>query len=269
MSHPRALREAAAVTPLGNGRFGVVLNEHYTVVGKPNGGYLQCVMANAALAQAEAEGSSHRYATAVTTNYIGAPDVGEAEIQATVRKVGRGATFVHVALSQNGRITNESLITLGTLHDSPTTTYHDAVPPQVAPLDDCPRSQPTGAVGIITVQDQRLDPVCTTFARGEVSDRAEVKGWMRLDDGEAEWDPWSLLFASDALPPATFPLGLVGWVPTLQLSSYIRAIPTTPWLKVHQWCVVIEDGLVDERCQLFDTNDRLVASASQLAMVRV
>jgi hypothetical protein len=124
-------------------------------------------------------------------------------------------------------------------------------------------------VGIITVQDQRLDPVCTTFARGEVSDRAEVKGWMRLDDGEAEWDPWSLLVASDALPPATFPLGLVGWVPTLQLSSYIRAIPTTPWLKVHQWCVVIEDGLVDERCQLFDTNDRLVASASQLAMVRV
>jgi len=31
---------------------------------------------------------------------------------------------------------------------------------------------------------------------------------------------------------------------------------------------VIADGIVDERCELFDDRDELVASASQIAMVR-
>ena len=265
---PRALRLAAAVTPLGSQRYGAQLNEHYTVVGKPNGGYLQCVMANAALMEAKSAGSPHRHVTAVTTNYVGAPDLGEAEAEVSIRRVGRGATFAHVILRQNGRVTNESVLTLGNLHEGSDYRYHDTTPFAVAEREACPRSPANGTVGILSVQEQRLDPVCTTFARGEISERAEIKGWIRLDDGEADWDAWSLLFASDALPPATFPIGSSGWVPTLQLSSYIRAIPVGPWLKVRQWCVVIEDGLVDERCELFDERDRLVASASQLAMVR-
>jgi acyl-CoA thioesterase len=39
-------------------------------------------------------------------------------------------------------------------------------------------------------------------------------------------------------------------------------------LKVRQWCVVIEDGIADERCELFDERGQLVASASQLCLVR-
>jgi len=263
-----ALRDAAAVDPLGNGRYAVNLSEQYTVVGRPNGGYLQCVLANAALAEAAAQGGPHIHATAVTTNFIGAPELGPAVVVATVRRIGRGASFVHVALEQNGAITNESLITLGTLSERSAPRYHDAVPPILPPLEDCPRSEPNGVINILGAQDQRLDPACTTFARGELSEKAEIRGWMRLDDGQSQWDAWSLLFASDALPPATFPIGSTGWVPTLQLSSYIRSIPSSEWLKVRQWCVVIEDGLVDERCELFDDRDQLVASASQLAMVR-
>jgi acyl-CoA thioesterase len=33
--------------------------------------------------------------------------------------------------------------------------------------------------------------------------------------------------------------------------------------------VVIADGLVDERCELFDETGQMVASSSQLAMVRL
>jgi acyl-CoA thioesterase len=74
--------------------------------------------------------------------------------------------------------------------------------------------------------------------------------------------------ASDAMPPATFPLGSSGWVPTLQLTTYVRRVPRSEWLRARQWCVVVADGLVDERCELFDDRDELVASSSQLAMVR-
>jgi hypothetical protein len=51
------LRVAAAVEPLGPDRFLDLLSPYYTVVGHPNGGYLQCLMANAALAAASDEGA--------------------------------------------------------------------------------------------------------------------------------------------------------------------------------------------------------------------
>ena len=37
--------------------------------------------------------------------------------------------------------------------------------------------------------------------------QAEIRAWLRLADGEASWDAWNILFAADALPPATLPLG--------------------------------------------------------------
>ena len=121
---------------------------------------------------------------------------------------------------------------------------------------------------LMSVVDFRLDPTCAMWLDGERSDLAEVKGWLRLNDGVGTWDAWTLLFASDGLPPATFPLGSSGWVPTLQLPSYVHQIPNGEWLRARQWCVVITDGLVEERCELFDDRDQLVATSSQLAMVR-
>ena len=271
MSDPtlvRPLRDAAAVEPLGDGRFSVQLSQYYTVVGRPNGGYLQCVMANAALAAAHAEGSPHLHATAVTTNYVGAPTIGPATLEVDVRRVGRGASFVHVMLREDGQLMTESLVTLGALHEDPTNRYHDATPPVVPPLEECVASNGGTDINIMKSAELRLDPATAAWWQGTIVDRAEVRGWIRLSDGASEWDAWSVLFASDALPPATFPIGSSGWVPTLQLTSYVRAIPQSNWLRVRQWCVVVEEGLVDERCELFDDRDRLVASSSQLAMVR-
>jgi hypothetical protein len=265
----RALREAAAVEPLGAGRYGVEISEYFTVAaGIPNGGYLQCLMANAALAAASADGSSHVHATSITTNYVGAPSVGRAEVLTDVRRVGRGVSFVHATLIQNGAITTESLITAGTLRDDSEVRYSDVNVPSIAPLDECRRSTGSDEVNIMRVLDLRLDPASIGWWTGEFSSSGEVRGWLRLDDGDAPWSAWSLLFASDAMPPATFPLGSSGWVPTLQLTSYVRRIPSSEWLRARQWCVVIADGLVDERCELFDDRGELVASSSQIAMVR-
>jgi acyl-coenzyme A thioesterase PaaI-like protein len=264
----RALRDAAGVEPLGPGHFSVNLSEFYTVVGHPNGGYLQSVLGNAALAAASAEGSQHLHVTAITTNYIGSPNCGPAELHTQVRKVGRGVSFVHVALHQDGHITTESLVTLGTLHEEAHVRYTDTQVPTLAPLEECRQSTGGDEINIMSVVDQRLDPACTTWVDGVISDRGEVRAWLRLNDGAQNWDPWSLLFASDAMPPATFPLGSSGWVPTLQLSTYVRRVPQGEWLRVRQWCVTIADNLVDERCELFDETGELVSSASQLAMVR-
>jgi acyl-coenzyme A thioesterase PaaI-like protein len=264
----RTLRDAAAVDPLGPGRYGGEISDDYTVVGHPNGGYLQCLLANAALAAAVEEGSSHVHTTAITTNYVTAPSVGPAQLLTTVRRVGRSVSFVHVALVQEGEVTSESLVTLGTLAEDPTVRYLHPNIPELAPIDECVRRTVVEEIKLMGVVDFRLDPTCATWLDGERSDLAEVKGWLRLDDGAGVWDAWTLLFASDGLPPATFPLGSSGWVPTLQLTSYVHQIPVGEWLRARQWCVVITDGVVEERCELFDARDQLVATSSQLAMVR-
>lgn len=262
------MRDAAAVEPLGPGRYAVTISDDYTVVGRPNGGYLQCVLGNAALAAASDAGAPHVHATSITTNFMSAPSLGPAELLTDVRRVGRGVSFVHVTLQQENVVTTESLVTLGTLHEDSVVRYMDATVPGVAPLEQCLRRTVVEEVKLMGVVDFRLDPSSAGWLDGVRSTTGEVLGWVRLDDGASNWDAWSLLFASDGLPPGTFPLGSSGWVPTLQLTTYVRRIPVGEWLRARQWCIVIADGTVDERCELFDERGEMVASSSQLAMVR-
>ena len=51
-----------------------------------------------------------------------------------------------------------------------------------------------------------------------------MRAWLRDDDREA-LDSAGLLFAADALPPAIAGVVFSGWVPTLDLTVYIRARP--------------------------------------------
>jgi acyl-coenzyme A thioesterase PaaI-like protein len=264
----RSLRDAAAVDRLGPGRYAVEISDHYTVAGHPNGGYLQCLLANSALAAASDEGSPHVHATAVTTNFVTAPNVGPAEVRTSVRRVGRSVSFVHVELVQDGTVTSESLVTLATLADDASVRYLHADVPVLAPLDECVARTVLAEIKLMSVVDFRLDPSAAAWLDGERSEIGEVKGWLRLNDGVGTWDAWSLLFASDGLPPATFPLGSSGWVPTLQLTSYVHQMPVGEWLRARQWCAVITDGVVEERCELFDDRNQLVATSSQLAIVR-
>jgi acyl-coenzyme A thioesterase PaaI-like protein len=261
------LADAAAVEPDGEGRYLVNLASQFTVFGYPNGGYLQCVMANAAVAAASDEGAAHLHATAVTTNFISVPVVGPALLSTSVRRVGRGASFVHVALSQDGEVTTEALVTVGTLSETSRHRYQSAIPPVIAPVEDCRELPVHDDLTIHHSVELRCDPSSIQWWNGDVGP-GEIVLWIKLTDGGGPWNPWSVLFAIDALPPATLPLGSTGWVPTLQLTSYVRRIPASEWLRARQWCTVVADGLVDEHCELFDDTGEMVACASQLAMVR-
>lgn len=264
----RSIRNATAVEPLGPGRYAATLSEYYNVVGHPNGGYLQCVMAHAALAAATAEGAHHLHVLAVTTSFFATPEPGPVELATEVRRVGRGVSFVHVTLSQAGGPKIESLVSLGILKENSKVRYMDATPPDLAPLNECRQAQSGDEINMLRVVDVHLDRSVVDWRSGELSETGEVRGWLRLNDGDASWDAASVLFACDAMPPATFVLGSSGWVPTLQLTSYVRRVPEGEWLRARQWCVVIADGTVDERCELFDERGELVAASSQLALVR-
>ena len=262
-----SLADAGSVEPDGDGRCRVALAGQFTAFGHPTGGYLQCVMASAALAGASAQGATHLHATAVSTNFISVPALGPAMVSTRVRRVGRAASFVHVTLTQDDLVTTESLVTLGSLSESSRSRYQGSAAPEIAVVQECTVLAAHEGLNFHQAMEFRGDPAISRWWNGERG-AGEVVLWMRLSDGGNPWDPWSTLFASDAMPPATIPLGSTGWVPTLQLTSYVRRIPGSEWLRARQWCVVVADGLVDERCELFDDTGELVASSSQLALVR-
>lgn len=90
---------------------------------------------------------------------------------------------------------------------------------------------------------------------------------QRFDDGR-EPDPLSLLLFLDAVPPATMMIGSSGWVPTLQMSAYVRGVPDPGWLAIRFSANLVAGGMVDETCVLWDSAGRVVAQSTQLARLR-
>lgn len=266
-----AFDAATAVTRVGDGRYAAVLDEAYGVLGKPNGGYLLAVLARAASAHVVERGSSHLHCLAASALYVRAPDCAPVDLEATVHRSGMRVSQVRVTLSQKGRVAVDAIVSCGRLNRDDEVRLKGPPPPAMPAPTACARVESGGPLGVgVSIMDRvelRLDPATTGFQRGELASEAEVRGWVRLADGRAP-DPLSLLFCLDAMPPATFPIGSSGWVPTIQLSAYVRALPADGWLTARQVARTVAGGLVDEVCELWDADGRVVAQATQLAMVR-
>lgn len=262
---------ATAVVDVGDGTYRAELDESYSILGRPNGGYLLAVAARAATTELVGHGTNHPHCVAASATFVRAPRCGPADVRVTVHRSGTRISQVRAAIVQDGRVAVDAVLSCGRLDTAGEPRYEEPCTVVLADLEHCPRVAPGGPPGQgVTIMDRvelHLDPATTGFTRGEIATVAEVRGWLRLAGGRP-FDPVSLLFASDALPPATFPIGSSGWVPTIQLSVYVRGVPTEGWLVARQRAKLVAGGLVDEVCELWDAQGRLVVQAVQLAMVR-
>ena len=114
----------------------------------------------------------------------------------------------------------------------------------------------------------RLESGSSGFATGSPSGRGELRGWLALPGDEA-FDPTSRLFAVDAFPPATFDIDFAGWVPTLELTVYVRSLPAPGPVRILQRAQLIDAQRVDESCYIWDRTGRVVAHGNQLAGIRI
>ena len=133
--------------------------------------------------------------------------------------------------------------------------------PSPAPVEG-----PGFEVPLMAVLAERLDPGTMGWAVGKPSGRGELRGWPRFDDGR-EPDTLALLTVVDALPPATFDLGVTGRVPTLELSCHVRAARHRVRGRAPA-ARHVSGGWVDEERDVWDSTGRLVATGHQLAGVR-
>ena len=264
----RTFDAITALHPAGENAFAVDVDPDWTIGGKPNGGYLLALLGRAA-----ADVGTHEHVIAASAHYLHAPDPGPARIEVRTLRSGRSASQLGVRLLQADRACVEALVTTGRLEPSARPYWSGGVP--VAPPTEfadaarVPGTNPAGLrVAIMDQVDLRIDAGSFGFAAGRPSGHGELWGWLALPDG-ADFDPVSLLYAVDAFPPATFDIELTGWVPTLELTAYVRALPAPGPVRVLQRAHLIDAQRVDEQCWVWDATGRVVAQGSQLAGIRL
>ncbi|MGA2933379.1 MAG: thioesterase family protein [Acidimicrobiales bacterium] len=265
---------ATEVRPTGDpDLFETEVHELWTVGDKPNGGYLLALLGRAALIAGRGDADPDWEVVSSSITYLRPPGLGPASIRTTLLRRGRSAAHVRAVLVEGGADLVDAVFVLGALPVAASVRY-DAFELLRAPdPEHCvrlPPRMPGGVhVGIMEVLDLRLDPDTMPLAdpHPAADARAELRGWSRFADGR-EPDPLSLLFAVDAIPPATFRIGSTGWVPTLQMSAYIRARPAPGWLGIRMTANLVVGGMVDETCILWDSRGQVVAQSTQLARLR-
>ncbi len=252
----------------GSGGFTAQVDPSWTIVGKPNGGYLLAMLARAAVSV-----GAHPHVIAASAHYLHPPEPGPVVITAELLRAGRTASQVRARMSQDGQACVEAVVTTGEL-DAAATPYWDRGLPAAgrADVEECVRLRPAtpdgSPVAILDQIEVCLEPGSTGFTTGTPGGSGELRGWLALP-GEEPFDPVSLVFAVDAYPPATFEIEFSGWVPTLELTVYVRALPAPGPVRVLQRAQLIDGRRVDESCWIWDRTGRLVAQGTQLAVIRL
>jgi hypothetical protein len=267
-----AVRDFSEVTALAPAeapnRFGAFVDPEWTIGDKPNGGYLLAI-----LGRAVERVSPHRHVISASSYYLYAPEPGAVVVDVELLRAGRSASQLRARMSQDGRACIEALMITSEL-DPEASPYWDRGLPEPGRTTYeqserlIPRLPSKNRVAIMEQVEVRLEPESRGFTRGEPGGTGELRGWLALPGGE-DFDPASLLFAVDAFPPATFEIEFSGWVPTLELTVYVRALPRPGPVRILQRAELIDARRVDEACYVWDCGGRLVAQGRQLAGIRL
>jgi hypothetical protein len=270
---PTTFKAATSIVPRGHddaGRrhYDVELVDEYAIMGaKPNGGYMLACLGRAALDAAREAGSTHEHVITASAQFLSSPDLGPAQIVTEIDRVGKTASQVNATIGVDGVRGVRAQFTLGTLHEGTAPFWGEIAPCPFPALEDLVPSPMGGDRGI----SLKFDPDAG-FRMTEDGPTAVAGGEFRAylrDEAEDVFDTVGLLYASDVMPPATFGVVQTGWVPTLAITVYNRAIPAPGPLRLRFRVQVIHDGYADEICEAWDSQDRLVMQSTQMTALRI
>lgn len=262
-------------TAPGTVRYRGHIDDIWTIGPKVHGGTM--VAASAAAATKRLSATEPERAAmapiAAATDFFGAPDPGEVEYEVTIGKVGRQICSVDVDLFQQDRKLVRTAFTYG---------YLDDAEPRHAPAHtDLPVQPPADAIGyepgstmsrIVHVargMDLYLDRTMARFLDNEHGEPL-LGLWLRPRPGD-EADPdvarYVAMMAADMSPPVPSNLGLFGWAPTVQMTTYLRRKPAPGWLRIVASTHEVGGRMFDADQRVLDSTGALVAQSRQLALL--
>ncbi len=234
----------------------------WDVGGNANGGYLLAMAARGMAAEA---GRPHPIT--VTGHYLAPGRPGPVTLDAEVVRAGRRFATVRATLQGAGGAILEVLGSFGDLDGLRGGFSHvHGSPPPLDPPASCVELA-AGAPALMSKLDVRVRPGDVGFGVGRPSGVAEVAGWFGFADGRPV-DPLALLLVSDAMPPAVFNLDLrPGWVPTVELTVHVRAVPAPGPLRCVFRTRFVQHGCLEEDGEVWDSTGELVAQSRQLGLL--
>jgi acyl-coenzyme A thioesterase PaaI-like protein len=230
-----------------------------------HGGYLVALLAQAAADALRGE-VDHPHPLAISVQFTSAAETAPAEIAVEVLRAGRNASQLMATLHQDGSPRALALITMGRLDRGPD-RYLALDPPSMPPVEECVRLPLPGKEGRLPLWDfldLHIDPATAGWTRRDPAGIPLTQGWLTPP---APTIPW-LLVAADAMPAVTLEFGSRGWVPTFELTAYVRALPSPGRLRLRQTTKMIGEEHFDQHCEIWDRAGRLVAHSTQLTGVR-
>lgn len=249
----------------------------WDILGNANGGYL---MALAARAMSEVTGRPDCFT--ITAHYLAPAPATAARIE--VRPVRAGRRFATATSSMflvdenldekpgdtRGRECLRVIATMGDLSTDPggPSKMVDSRP-EITPWDECPVISDTTINEFAFIHGRlgtRLDPRDAVFRTGAPNGEGTMRGWFAFRD-DRPIDSLALLLACDAFPPAAFNLDMpTNWVPTVELTVHVRAIPVPGPVACFFRTRFVQNGLLEADGEVWDQAGTLVAQSRQLAL---
>ena len=246
------------------GVFETEITDNWSINGNPNGGYLMAILAGAMM-----HDSDKRSTPIVTANYIARCVPGPAEVH--VEEISSSAQFnrYSASLIQDGREKIRALATFTVEKTDCAINRYETGPPELEQPDLCVRIPVMPKFTLFENIDMRLDPANAGWMQGKTADISEQKGWVKFKESRA-YDLLTLLLIADSIPPAIFASqGPKTWVPTIELSTNVRNMPSTEWLRFILRTRFVTCGLLEADGEVWDDNGGLVSFSRQIAQLRV
>lgn len=271
-AHVGELEEDSRLEPLGPGRFRTEITDRWSIGVAPNGGYLAVITVKSIAAALP-----HPHPFSVTTHFLSTARPGPAEVEVEIVRSGKGHSTGQARLLQGGKEIVRTLAVFGDLATVGGPTRLTVAPHDLPSPEACERGRagPTTQLSIADRVEVAMRPGAVSWMPGPDrqprvhSESAVLDGWVRLRDG-TEPDPISLVFFADAFPPPVLNLSAVKtpWVPTLELTVHVRAIPAPGFLAARFTTRALIDGYLEEDGEIWDSTGRIVALSRQLARVQ-
>src|SRR5438132_12060779 len=206
---PRAMTafdEATAITPDGEGRYHVRLDERFAiflpdrVTAAVNGGVLLATVLRAVL-----DSSPHPHPVATSAHFLRVARLEPARVQVAWLKQGGTAATARATLIQDDRPVLETTVTTGSLGPPGDGRLSwTGAPPPLPAIEQCAgvamRAESAAFAGYAGQVDLRLDPATTGWLHGEPAGIPEMRGYFSLRENR-DPDAYLLALAVDALPP--------------------------------------------------------------------
>jgi acyl-CoA thioesterase len=242
----------------------IEIDDRWAIMGKIHGGYLLRAMVAPLLTD------DHPHPFSVSATFVRSPDGGPATLELDPVRVGRRLSQHRVRLLQGGEVCVDALVTTGKHHGSAEPFWESHTKPSLPDVETCHRAQaelaPGVRIGHLDFVDLRY-PSTNAFAGSVEASNGSIAAHGRMAD--AETTVVDLLLLADAMPPVTLDMGLIGWVPTIELTIHVRDLPAPGWLTLEQRTHLMQDSWIDEECDIWDSRGRLVCQARQLASYRL